>query len=267
MNLTVFKTLIFCVLAIKSLSVLAQQDTLVVRVPGENFPISFKHNEQWQGMDIDILNALMDKTGLSYKVIIMPLKRALNETQKGHIDIIPNLAKNKSRSEFMNWMGPSRYTSVGLVVLEKNKNVEITNISNLIAVLDKNKQQLGYLMGASYSDELDKRLETDHKLKSLLWHTASFGQYYTMLRNDRIFGFLHDDFEAQSLIFANKQGEENEFKGFALNNFRVPGSAGGAYFALSKTLKPRIQSQLQSAFGELVSDGTLGHFYDKWAGE
>jgi len=230
------------------------------------FPTSYKTATGWKGMDVEVLDELMQRTGLSYKITALPFKRSMIEIQKGRIDLISNLSKNSERSEFMNWLGPIRNTKIGFVVLEKNQNVTIESIDQLLAVLDSRQQQIGYLIGSSYGPLIDSIVRNNTIFREHIWFTPRRKQEVVMLQKDRIFGFFIDEFEANSLINANKSGKKNNFSGFAVHKFSIDHSLDGAYFGASKALDPLILSQLNQAFNEMQNDGTLEIIFNKWSG-
>lgn len=230
------------------------------------FPTSYKAPSGWKGMDVEVLEELVKRTQLDYKIIDIPFKRSMSEIEKGQIDLISNLSKNAERNEFLNWIGPVRNTKIGFVVLEKNLNLPISNLAELIAILDTKRQQIGYLIGASYSPLIDAIVENDKTFRQHLWFTARRELYVHMLQRDRLFGFFLDEFEASSLINANKNGPVNDFYGFAVHNYSIDDSVAGAYFGVSKTLDPQIYQQLSQAFNDMQNDGALETIFKKWSG-
>lgn len=162
---------------------------LIVRMNEQAFPLSFKTTEGWQGMDVDVLDEMMSATGLSYKVVSMPFKRAITEIAKGQIDLVVNVAKNPERSKDMYWIGPVRNTGVALVVLKKNQGPVLSSFDELIGILEAKHQQIGHVIGVSYSPFLDDSFENNARLSRQIWKSASRVQIVEMLQKDRLFAF------------------------------------------------------------------------------
>jgi polar amino acid transport system substrate-binding protein len=239
---------------------------LSVRINEKAFPAGFLQDSIWQGMDVDVLNALSAKTGLSYQVITMPFKRSMSELAKGEIDIVVNLTKNAERSEVMNWLGPIRNTKIALVVAKRNQGPSIANINDLLQVLTAKRQPLGKVIGVSYSPFLDQQLQENTRLMAQTWSSATRNQIVEMLRKDRIFGFFQDEFEASSLIQAHKNQPNEPYADFAIRPTTIDDTNLGAFFGVSKKLSPEVMFKLSRAFEQIQADGTLEQIYQKWTG-
>lgn len=239
---------------------------LTVRINENAFPVGFKQDSTWQGMDVDVLNILTAKSGLTYKIITMPFSRSISELSKGEIDMVVNLTKNDERSMVMNWLGPIRQTKTALLVSNKNQGATITNIDELLNILQAKKMHLGKIIGVSYSPYLDQQLQNNVQLFSQTWNSATRGQILEMLQKDRIFGFFQDEFEAKSLINAHKGDPTKLYSGLSIRPTTIDESTEGAYIGVSKYLSSDTMSKLSLAFQQIQNDGTLDKIYKKWAG-
>ena len=249
-----------------SAPLMAQVD-LVVRMNENAFPTSVKTADGWQGMDVDVLEEMMSSTDLNFSVVAIPFKRAISEIAKGQIDIIANLTKNPVRSKDMLWIGPVRSTRISFIVLKKNQGPTINNVAELMSILETKHQQIGKVMGVSYSPLLDELLENSPLFNVHIWKSAKRKQIVEMLQKDRIFGFFKDEFEARSLIAANRAGAKNEFSDFAIRKSNIDNSLSGAYFGISKHLDKRIVDTLQKNFIKMQQDGTLQRISEKYSGK
>ncbi|MDF2178378.1 transporter substrate-binding domain-containing protein [Aliiglaciecola sp. CAU 1673] len=260
--LTLFALCCLALLPLKS----DATEVLKVRISEKAFPAGFKVNDRWQGMDIDVLDEITKRTGIQYQVVVMPFQRAMTEIAKGEIDLIANLTKNPQRSLNMDWLGPVRVTQTALVVQKSNPLCEIESIDQLIQLLETSQQQIGHVIGVSYSPMLDDYFATNQRFKAVVWDSATRWQIVEMLQKGRIFGFFQDEFEARSLIAANQHDPSHPYAGFSICPTNIDSSTSGAYFGLSKHLDPAIHKKLLAAFAELESDGTLATIYQKWDG-
>lgn len=241
------------------------KEELVVRINENAYPSGFKNALGWHGMDVDVLNELMSDTDLKYKVILMPFKRAMTEIAEGRIDLIANLTKSQQRSEYMFWIGPLRTTKVGLVVLKSNQGTTINNIDELISILELKQQQIGHVIGVSYSPFLDDILEHNTQFNGHIWKSATRRQIIEMLHKDRIFGFFQDEFEARSLMAANKDGHINAYSEFVIRESTIDNALSGAYFGVSKHLEQTTIDKLNRAFQQMQQDGRLQKITEKWS--
>jgi ABC-type amino acid transport substrate-binding protein len=267
MKIKNFILLLFGCLAVFYATQVLAQGELVVRMNENSFPASFKTAKGWQGMDVDVLDELMSATDLNYKVVLMPFKRAMAEISKGQIDLLANLTKNAARSEHMHWIGPVRNTKVALVVKKRNQGPAINSFDELIEILEAKKQPIGHVMGVSYSPLLDENIANNTRLKAQIWHSSARMQIVEMLQKDRIFGFFQDQFEASSLITANKNDSSKPYSAFAIRQSNIDNSTSGAYFGVSKHLDQNKIDKLNQAFHRIQQDGTLQKIFDKWTGK
>ncbi|NCP66468.1 MAG: amino acid ABC transporter substrate-binding protein [Paraglaciecola sp.] len=266
MKLNILGRIIFLCLALSVISKSQAKADLTVRINENAFPAGFLQNASWQGMDVDVLDALSAKTGLSYQVITMPFKRSISELAKGEIDIVVNLTKNADRREVMNWLGPIRNTKIALVVAKNHQGPSIASIDELVRVLKDYRLPLGKVIGVSYSPFLDGQLQENHQLIAQTWSSATRNQIVEMLRKQRIFGFFQDEFEASSLIQAHKNHANEPYADFVIRPSTIDSSILGAFFGVSKKLNPQTMQKLSTAFAEIQDDGTLVKLYQKWAG-
>jgi polar amino acid transport system substrate-binding protein len=267
MKIDKFIVLLLVCMPVFFITGLQAQQELVVRMSENAFPVGFNTPTGWQGMDVDVLEEMSKGSDLQLKVVAMPFKRAMAEVAKGEIDLVANLTKNAERSEDMYWIGPVRNTEVVLVVLKKNQGPAINSFAQLVALLEANHQQIGHVIGVSYSPFLDDNIENNPRLHGQIWNSATRGQIVEMLHKDRIFGFFQDEFEASSLIAASGNDPANPYSGFVIRRSNIDNSISGAYFGVSKHLEQDKLDKLKQGFYRMQHDGSLQNFYDKWAGK
>lgn len=112
----IFNILLLLLLLIHWASPCIAQDTLSIRV-GNFFPNYFQNEQgQWQGLDIELALALVERAGFKADVREIPWSRTLVMAQSGELDIIPNTNIKPDRSQYMYWIGPARYTKLQLTV-------------------------------------------------------------------------------------------------------------------------------------------------------
>lgn len=242
------------------------EDTLVVRANRHSVPATFIQNDQWKGMDIDIVKELFSRAGLTYQFVEMPIKRSLLRMESGENHITLNISKNEKRSEYINWLGPIRITGAGLIVSESNKNLPINSYQDLINMAQKYNGKFGYINGSSYSDFFDEKLQNDANLRSSLYLIASAKQGFDMLSHQRLLGVISDDFEFNYLLKNNSKEGYKELRNLALHNYRIEGSVAGSYIGVSKKLEASYYQKLLAAFQEMKADGTFAQIHQQWTG-
>lgn len=253
----------------------ARAETLVIHAYEDNYPVQYRSpvsESGLAGMDVDILKALMERAKLDYRFESYPFKRAQQKAKTGAVHILQNLTRTEGRSEFLDWIGPVRYTAIGLVVQEKDKNLPINNLNDFITLHRDRGLQFAHIIGAKYTGEFDKRIEFDEQFRSAFYNVISEEEAHRMLYAGRIIGFFHDEFEASRQIEENRY-KENKYRKrlgdnkIALHDFTIPGTKSGAYFGVSKKLGPQLINSLKASFHQMLTDGTFDRIYKKWIGE
>jgi len=239
-------------------------ESLTVRASKGDFPATYLRNSNWEGMDIQLIKEIFLRANLDYQVIESPFKRSLSQIRDGEIGLIPNLVKNKERSAYLNWLGPTRITCIGLVVLKKDENMPIKTIEDLIEVAQKRQKKIGHLNGASYSAFFDKRLENDPELIEVLYFINDDTLKLEMLKVGRMIGYFSDAFEIQQRMLDPKFSQQ--YQDLALHSYRIEESCMGAYFGLSKKLSKMHYLKLKAAFQAMKDDGSFDKIHFNWIG-
>jgi len=239
-------------------------ETLTIRASKHDFPAAYIKDNNWEGMDIALIKEVFLRAKLNYHIVEMPFKRSLAQIQNGKVDLIPNLVKNEKRSVYLDWLGPTRITCIGLVVLKKDENMPIETIDDLIEVAQQKKKKFGYVNGASYSELFDSRLINDPALTEVLYILNDNTLKREMLKAGRMIGFFSDEFEIRQRIL--DQEFAHEYEGLVLHSYRIEQSCTGAYFGLSKKLDKSHYQKLILAFQSMRDDGTFAEIYLNWVG-
>tara|TARA_R110001592_G_scaffold59200_1_gene179608 strand:+ start:59054 stop:59956 length:903 start_codon:yes stop_codon:yes gene_type:complete len=260
----VFTRLVHITLFILILSKASFAETIAIRAGKNDFPATYMKSDNWEGMDIEIIREIFLRAKLDYRIINMPFKRSLLQTQGGKIHLIPNLVKNKERSVYMHWLGPIRTTCIGLVVQKKDRDLSIKTTDDLVKVSHQENKKVGYLTGASYSALFDDRLENDSSLQEVLHFLPDTHQHLEMLKLGRILGYFHDVFEIRQRML--DQSFAQQYSGLALHSYQIEGSCTGAYIGISRKLDNISYIKIKTSFDAMKDDGTYARIYMKWIG-
>lgn len=239
-------------------------ETITVRADKHGFPVTFMRDSKWEGIDVDLIRELLSRTKLAYEFAEIPFPRSLIQIQDGTIQVIPNLVKNEERSDYMNWLGPTRITCIGLVVQEKHRNLPAKTTDDLIRIAKQQQQQLGYLTGASYSPYFDERLKHDSVLNDALYFLSDNEQHRHMLKLGRLLGYFYDAFEVQKRLLDATFSAD--YEGLALHDYRMEESCIGAYIGISKKLDNTTYQRIMQAFQSMKDDGTFSEIHLRWVG-
>jgi|LAHS01.1.fsa_nt_gb methyl-accepting chemotaxis protein len=122
---------------------------IVATAPYEPFVIYDNEKDAVSGIDIDTINKIYLDSGYQIDYKIVPWDTSINLLKRGLADIIPTIAINKEREEFLdfsiNYRNESRYN----FYTDREKNIAINSISDL-----KDKR-VGVLTGYEYYTDFD----------------------------------------------------------------------------------------------------------------
>ena len=133
--------------------------TLRVGMSGGYFPFTFVRQDELQGFEVDVMNAIGEETGLDIAFETMSFSGLIGALQSGRIDTIANqITITPEREEAFAFTQP--YVIDGAQVVTREGNDEIEGVEDLrgktVAVnLGSNFEQL--LRDLPFSDEIDIR--------------------------------------------------------------------------------------------------------------
>ncbi|WP_419780707.1 substrate-binding periplasmic protein [Maridesulfovibrio sp.] len=238
--------LIILFLTIKTTSCLAQE----VIVPVNHYPPwrIVESNEEIGGINIMLMDTLLQKVGLRATYIIRPWKRGQRMMKEGTADIMNGLLKHHEREKFMTYLDPPYKTksSKAFYVL-KDSTTNITSYEDLY------KYKIGISLGAKFFP----RFDNDTKLKKDTGKDAQ--NNFTKLRFNRIDTFITTETVGDYLH--NKLGYQDIIKK-AEYKYTAPLAV---YFAVSKKspLAERVP-ELNAALKEMVESGEVQRIIDRF---
>ncbi|WP_334061865.1 amino acid ABC transporter substrate-binding protein [Limimaricola cinnabarinus] len=156
------KTFITAAIATAGLSTAAvaqENDTLVVGMSGGYFPFTFVRQDELQGFEVDVMNAVGEEAGLDIEFQTMSFSGLIGALEAGRIDTIANqITITPEREAAFVFTQP--YVIDGAQVVTQEGNDEIGSVEDLrgrtVAVnLGSNFEQL--LRELPFADEIDIR--------------------------------------------------------------------------------------------------------------
>lgn len=132
------------------LPMLIWADKLVVYGDESYAPVIFSRKGQAAGILPAIFERIARETGDSYELILVPWKRALTESMRGHGGIT-GISRTNEREKIYDFSAPIYDDDIQLVVL-KGREFTFSSLKDLQG------KTLGGAQGASYGDALDQAL-------------------------------------------------------------------------------------------------------------
>lgn len=226
-------------------SVTAQEnDTLVVGMSGGYFPFTFVNQNELQGFEVDVMNAVGEEAGLDIEFETMSFSGLVGALETGRIDTIANqITITPEREAKFAFTQP--YVIDGAQVVTREGNDEVDGVESLrgktVAVnLGSNFEQL--LRELPFADEIDIRT-----YKSNIEQDTALG---------RVDAFVMDRVSSAQVIKESP----------------LPLQLAGAPFSEIRNALPfrndedgqAMRDRVDAALTALREDGTLTEISEKW---
>ena len=227
---------------------LAQEgETLRVGMSGGYFPFTFVQQDELQGFEVDVMNAVGEEAGFEIAFETMSFSGLVGALESGRIDTIANqITITPEREARFVFTEPYVYDGAQVVVKAGNED-EITGPEDLkgrtVAVnLGSNFEQL--LRDLPYADEIDIRT-----YESNIEQDTALG---------RVDAFVMDRVSSTQVIKESP----------------LPLALAGQPFSEIRNALPfrdddegrALRDRVDAALGTLRADGTLAEISDKWFG-
>ena len=241
------KSLSLAALLIGTVVLPAAAETIRVGMSGGYFPFTFVRQDKLQGFEVDLMNALAEKTGNTVEFSTMSFSGLIGALESGRIDTVANqITITPERAAKFAFSQPYVYDGAQVVV-KKGNETEITGVESLkgrsVGVnLGSNFEQL--LRALPFASEIDIRT-----YESNIEQDTALG---------RIDAFVMDRVSSAQVIKESP----------------LPLALAGAAFSEIQNALPfrndaegqALRDKLDAALTEMKADGTLKAISEKWLG-
>lgn len=224
----------------------AQQDTLRVGMSGGYFPFTFVKQDELQGFEVDVMEAVADRLGIEVEFITANFSGLFGMLESGRIDTIANQITITEERE-AKYLFTEPYVYDGAQVVVKRGNEDIQGVEDLrgksVAVnLGSNYEEL--LRELPYADEIDIRT-----YESNIEQDTALG---------RVDAFVMDRVSASQVIQETPLPLELAGQPFSRIRNALP---------FRDTPEDReLRDRIDEVLAELREDGTLTDISERWFG-
>ena len=202
-----------------------------------------------KGIDVDIVNALAEKLGLTVEVVRCPWIRCLTLLENGEADITGSLLRRSEREEYLHYfMPPYLAPSYCVFYVRKGERDSIRDYEDLYGGM-----RVGVSRGARYFPRFDQDSRINREV------VTSNDQLLPMLALNRIHTFVVEE-DVGDYLIAN-----NGYSGkFEKASYRYSFSRYG-YFALSKkSLYIERADEFRVILKEMIDAGLVDELRKKY---
>lgn len=179
-----------------------------LRVGWDDWPpyIAFE-NDQFHGLEYDLLKATADAAGCSIDMIQVPWVRALQMLSDGSLDLLYGAGYSEERDEFAQYSLPYRLEQFVLVTMdEAYHQASSVSLHEWIQSVPAHggRRHLGLFRGNFYGEKMERILDNNKDHLELVY-LGSNEQMIEMLTRSRLDGFIIEDSVAQMLAQTSSQ--------------------------------------------------------------
>ncbi len=199
-------------------------------------------DNQWQGLDADLIKALLDEINCSFEVKDLPWEKAIKMLRTGELDMMLNVSKNPTREEYFHFIGPVN-EEVVVVATTQDKPISLTSIEDIL-LLDK---PVAIQRGVYYGREVSFLLKQG-KYQSNFVQVTKNKSKIELLKSGKVSGFLES---RKNLLYSIET--DPEFKNVSYDPLIIYHNY--VYYAFSKkTVSNKLKEKLHLAHQRLVAN-------------
>lgn len=202
-------------------------------------PYSVVSDDFIGGIDIDVVKYIANQIDHEIEIILCPWKRCLRMIEKGDVDMLTSLLRNKEREQFIDFLSPAYYVSNKVFYVLANSDVVINSYQNLEKLI----------IGTGLGQINDDTFDNDKRLRKI--PIVNEEKLIDMLIKKRVDTFLSVENYADYII--EHQGLTSTIQ---KSSFRFGSTK--AHMGLSKKSHLKSQlSELNALLKEMVNGGIV----------
>lgn len=233
----------------------AQSQQRLTFVTVDNFPpYAWRVGEEVSGIDVDIIRALSQRTGIPIKIELMPAKRLILMTQNGEADAAFAAFKTPERETFAHFIDTPLHYSTYQVFVRKGDEFSFEGIGDLEGkIIGKNR---GFYINEEFSQaQVQKRIQ--------VIEVSKMDQNINMLVRSRLDAFIGNTLEVAYIL--KKLDLSDTVVALPLPVL----TPKGAHLMISKAAKienkNEITRRLNETLHDMKQDGSLDAIYAEYS--
>mgnify|MGYP003624588042 FL=1 len=219
------------------------------------YPYQFYNNQQeLSGLDFEIFNRILTKTGYTAEYTELPWKRHLHYIKVGEMDVAMGASYSDKRLRYAAFSQAYRTEVVKLFVKKGQAN---SIALKSLADLTHSNYVIGIESGYFYGEQYQALMKTTEFQEHII-EVVDIEENVTLLLKGHIDGFLVDP--ATIKAFANKYQMINEFEQHDLKIYQ-----SNIHLMFSKkAVEPKAIKKFDQAISDLKKSGELDDIINKW---
>ncbi|NQZ30708.1 MAG: amino acid ABC transporter substrate-binding protein [Oceanospirillaceae bacterium] len=209
-------------------------------------------NAQWQGLAVEIAEALFKQAKCDITYVKLPWKRAIFLLERGGLDLLLNMTITAPREQFTHFIGPMM-DEIQVLTVAKNSHLKINTLDD-IKQLNK---RIGIDRGVFYGPEFALKIKTDSSFTKKFEY-ADNSSNMAKLSAGRVLGIISSHYAAVYRI--KNVLAKGQFK---LHPFYFHKTLVHLGFS-KKTVSKELLRRFQQAFDVINKNGVLLKIQQKY---
>jgi len=206
----------------------------------------------WQGIAVELVQALFKEADCRIKFITTPWKRALYLLEHGGLDVLLNMSWTEERALYTHYIGPMLGENQVLIV-SQNTEYKIDSLEDV----KKLPKRIGIERGVFYGSALMHKLQTDQQFFNQFEYGSSESNTDKLIRG-RILGMINNQYTAAYKI-------KHVFSKDAFKQHPFMFHQNAVYFGFSKkVVNVALRKRFEQAFSRLLARGVLETIASKY---
>ena len=211
-------------------------------------PFAYLDNDEHRGLANELIDRIIQRTGLTIKRLNMPWARSLREAQAEANSLLYMTVRTPERESQYLWVGP--LDSCDIVLMKLRHRSELT--------FDPAQSAAPLQIGVGRGSPAAALLRDAGVAESAIYATPRSEIGVRMLYAARL------DILAGLYLPSLYQVQRNGYAVAELQAFHTLKKGNGCYFAFNPKVEPRLLAQFRKGFEELQSSGELAALRDQY---
>lgn len=211
------------------------------------------NTNNYLGLEIELINALLKEANCQASFKKMPWKRGLQLLKISGVDLMAGMSISDQRKPYVKFIGPIRKETIVLLV-PSNRHLSISSLDDLKHLI----KPVGIVRGLYYGAKFAHKFKQDHVFKTKFYVANSTQNNLDNLLNQRLSAVVGDFFYIVHWLKVNKLTANYEIHPFYLNTDNV-------YFGISKrNVSTENMAKLMAANARLLNSGAYQQIIDQY---
>jgi polar amino acid transport system substrate-binding protein len=238
---------LFLLIMLAGFTSVSAQDTLVVGITESYMPWEQSQGGVASGINIDIVNAIAKKLGVTVKFEVYPFKRNLAMLEAGKIDMVCGLSYREERAVYASYITPAYIPTIKSFIMKKGSTKVLNDYNDLYPL------KIGLRRGAKQFEPFD----SDTKLNKFEVPTSD--QLLQMLLKDHIDvivgSYINLLYDAKTLGYADN---------IIIAKYNIDQGMDGQFVLSKKSKFISRKAEIETILNDMSKSGQIVEMIDSY---